>query len=207
MAKEVVRDETRKAKAENKRALADIVAILGEEHASSPPSKAAAAAAAAMAPPHARAMAPPHARATATLAAPAGGMRYVVKGLGTSVSPQRLLFEFAAAESVEVLLDTRTGDRVCVSLVFSTGTKLASLRSDRLGCSLQVTADRVHQPPAPTACTSRRRHRLHQPPALPPAAPTLLDAPTQRRTALSRCDDAPPLATLLSLPRYTSTPS
>jgi len=46
------------------------------------------------------------------------GLRYMVKGLSSEMSPQRLLFHFPTAERVEAVVNTRTGARVCTSIVF-----------------------------------------------------------------------------------------
>ena len=55
------------------------------------------------------------------------------------------------------MIDTRTGERVCVSIVFNAGTSVAALRSDKLGCSLQVLASATARPhPVPCFVKSRR---------------------------------------------------
>ena len=64
------------------------------------------------------------------------GMRHLVKGLGDTVAPSRLLLEFPEAESVEALYGA-AGERLAVSLVYPPGARRAAAvePSATLGCT------------------------------------------------------------------------
>ena len=64
------------------------------------------------------------------------GMRHLVKGLGDTVAPSRLLLEFPEAESVEALYGA-SGERLAVVLVYPPGARRAAAvePSATLGCT------------------------------------------------------------------------